>query len=404
MYRRFIFPVLIVAAGFGIMQLLASFKKEQKRMPPRPFIRTVATRKTVYSEITPTIESMGRVTSLEEVDLTPEVSGLILERNFKLHKGQAFHKGDVLMKIDTAQVFFSYSSTISDLQNALAGLLPELKTDNPEALGPWQTFFSGLSVDRLPTLPVTKSDREKLLATRYQVYKLYFLAQQQQNLLQKHTISAPFTGTVEETRVYPASMARTGVAVATLVRTDAIEIELALTEHQFPFIRPAMAAAVSFDDNSEPVTGSVHRVSNVLDPKMQTAAAFIRIEGIAAAGIKSGAYAKVRISGTPVSHAMTIPRKALHRKSFVYTIESDTLAEHRIDLAYLSVDTAYCTGGLDDGAVLITEPLQDAVIGMAVQDTETARKRQQLQNGVSSSAGRSGKSGNKATGPAAGGQ
>ena len=392
MFRRFIIPLMIAAAGFGGMKFLSSFKKEQKRLPPRPFVRTVTTQHVQYSAIAPSIESMGRVLSLEEVQLTPEVSGLVLNRNFMLYKGRAFRKGDILLMIDTVQAYFSYSSTISDLQNALAGFLPELKTDLPQVLSGWQHFFSNLSVDRLPALPETKSDREKFLATRYQVYKLYFLARQQQNTLEKHTIRAPFTGTVETTQVYPSSMARAGVAVATVVRTDAIEVELALTEQQLPYIYNGMIVSVAIEGIDTELTGTINRISNVLDKRMQTASAFVRIEESAGTIIKSGAYAKVRIAGSEIGNAVAVPRKALHNKSYVYTIESDTLAEHRIVIVYQSVDTAYCTDGIAEGAELIIEPLQDAVIGMAVQNPQTARARQQQTQKAPSRGGKPGKS------------
>lgn len=374
MINRLIVPVLIVAAAFGILLLLGSFKKEQKRMPPRPFVRTVATQRIHYGNIRPTVFSMGRVTAFEQISLTPEVSGIILSDNFRLRKGLTFKKGDLLLRIDSSQIYYSLNSTVSDLQNALAGLLPEVKTDHPESLENWSVFFRHCTVDSLPPLPSPGSDREKLLATRYNVYKLYFLASQQQNTLQKHSIRAPFSGTVQSTQVYPGSMARAGVAVATIVRTDAIEIELALTEDQLPFVSPGMGAVVKIEGVAEPVTGTVQRISNVLDERMQTAAAFIRIGG---AVCKSGAYAEVTISGTALPNATAIPRKALHRKKFVYIIEADTLAEREVSAAYVTVDTAYITGGIAENSVLISEPLQDAVIGMPVQSPEQARIRQQ---------------------------
>lgn len=381
MFRRFIIPVLIVAAGFGGMKFLASFKKEQKRLPPRPFIRTLTTSTVHYNDLSPSIETMGRVLPLEQIQLAPEVSGLVLDRSFKLFKGNTFRKNDILLRIDTIQAYFNYSATISDLQNALAGLLPELKTDQPKALEAWQRFFSRLSVDTLPALPEVQTDREKLLATRYQIYRLYFLARQQQNTLGKHTIRAPFTGTVEETQAYPGSMARAGTALATLVRTDAIEIELALTQQQLPFISTGSTVMVDLEGTDATQTGTVNRISNILDKRMQTAAAFVRIDGCTGPLIKSGAYAKVRMAGSVIAHAVAIPRKALHNRVFVYTIESDTLAEHRIKIAYQSVDSAYCTGGIAEGGELIVEPLQDAVIGMAVQNPATARKRQKTMSG-----------------------
>ncbi len=349
------------------MQLLGTFRKEQRRKPPQPFIRKVNTQEIQYRPLRPAIFSMGRVMPLERLQLTPEVSGLVLENGFRLRKSESFRKGEILMRIDTSQIHPSYSATISDLQNALAGMLPELSTDHPEAVEPWKHFFSLCSVDTLPPLPVPKSDREKLLATRYSVYKLYYQALQQRNTLEKHTIRAPFTGTVEQTQVYPFSMARAGTPVATIVRTDAVEIEIALTQDQLRFINNKTAVTVKAESLDEPLQGMIHRIGNILDERMQTASVFVRIEGSAAAKCRSGAYAAVSISGREIEHAVAVPRKALHDGYKVYIIESDTLAERKVEVAYMSVDAAYLTGGIEESALLITDPLQDAVIGMKVE-------------------------------------
>jgi len=376
MLKRIIIPVLLLTIGFGTMLFLASFKKDQKRMSPRPVVRTVLAVNIHYDKISPAIETMGRIAPLEKVALTPEVSGIIQQKPFRLYQGVSFRTNDILCVIDSSQTFLGYRATISDLQNAVAGLIPEFAGNLPDALERWQRFFSHLSDPVLPALPATASEREKLLATRYSVYKLYYSVRQIENTLEKFTLRAPFNGTVESTLVYPSSMAKAAVTMATLVRTDVLEIEAALPLAQLPFIAKGSPAAVFLNDGSDSATAAtVQRISNIADDRMQTVAVFIRIEPAVGTIIHSGAYARVRLPGTVLDHAITVPRKALYANRFVYTIEADTLARHTVSVACMSIDSAYCTGGIEEGARLIVEPMQDAVIGMAVQDEATALKR-----------------------------
>jgi RND family efflux transporter MFP subunit len=353
-------------------------KKEQKRGRPDAFVRTVQTQAVHYEKIKPSIEAMGRVYARERVNVTPEVSGLVTKDGFKMRKGVSFHRGQVLFRIDRRQAANSLQTIISDLQNALAMLLPELKTDLPGAYNPWHTFFSELNADNIPALPETQSQREKLLATRYNIFKLYYSIKNQRLLVDKHTVTAPFSGTVEEAHIYPSSMARAGIAVGTIARTDEMEIELAVPVQDAQFIKAGTKAGVSIEGNNGAITGVVHRVSDVLDERMQTIPVFVRVKNAARQDLKSGSYATATFDGSRLTRAFSVHRKALHNNNRVYTIEKGVLSEKQVELGYVGIDRAYITGGLDEADVLITEPLQDAVVGMAVQSEEDALKKQKL--------------------------
>ncbi|MBD3393795.1 MAG: HlyD family efflux transporter periplasmic adaptor subunit [Chitinivibrionales bacterium] len=373
--KKFVIAAVIVAAAFGLMAMLSSLRKDQPRARPEAFVRTVLTRTARYDTVRPSIRASGRVRALQRVSLAPEVSGIVLATPFRLRKGMSFSRGQVLMKIDNRQAGYAYQSALSDLRNALAGFLAELKTDVPDAYGRWETFFNHLEQDDLPALPRVPEGREKLLATRHNIYKLYYAAQTHGLSLARHTLYAPFDGTVEESMIDPASMARAGAAVAVIARTDIVEIELALAQAEARLVRAGAPARVSVEGIAGEVAGEVHRVSDVLDERMQTVAVFVRVAHAAKQGVKSGSYATVDVEGEPLPHAFSLGRKAIHDKDRVYVIESDTLAEKTVDIAYRGITTAYVRGGVDDGAVIVAEPLQDAVLGMAVQSVEDARRK-----------------------------
>ena len=366
--KRFILPILILVIAIAAMKFLSSMKKEQKRHKPVQFIRAVAVQVVHPETINPTIKAMGRVRSREVVELTPEVSGIVLSQNFRLRKGDSFYKGQTVLSIDSRLASNSYKTMISDLQNALASLLPDLKSDIPDAYERWNTFFTALSPDQpLPGLPAAGNDREKLFVSRFNIYKLYYLAQNQRLTLSKHTLKAPFTGTVSESKIFPASMVRAGIGVATLVRTDNMEIELPLTSVEASFVRKGMSALVTTDDMQEPITGTVHRMGGNLDEQMQTVSVFVRVKNGSPNNLLDGAFATVFIKGDEIPQSVAVVRKAVHDKNKVYTINSGQLEEKEITIAYNGIDTAYVSNGLNELDTLVIEVLQDAVIGMAMQ-------------------------------------
>ncbi len=158
--------------GFFGMKFMGEYKKEQPKRKHKPFIPQVTATVVHYSSLNPEISALGRINSFETVALASEVSGIVLADKFSLRKGKTFRKNQIVMRIDQRQVRNSLYTFQSDLLNALASFLPELKVEIPDAFDRWNDFFTGLENDKLPALPETTTQREKLYVSRYNIYKL----------------------------------------------------------------------------------------------------------------------------------------------------------------------------------------------------------------------------------------
>jgi hypothetical protein len=92
--------------------------------------------------------------------------------------GQSFKRGDLLIKVDDRQMKLDLNSAKSDFLNALATVLPEIKVDFPDRYEIWQNYFNSCGFDKeLASLPEVEDQKIKLYLTRFNVYKLYFTAQ-----------------------------------------------------------------------------------------------------------------------------------------------------------------------------------------------------------------------------------
>ncbi len=373
--RLILIGLAILAIGFYGMKFMGEHKKEQPKRKHKPFIPQVSAAVVHYSSLNPEISALGRINSFETVALAPEVSGIVLADKFSLRKGQTFRKNQIVMRIDQRQIRNSLHTFQSDLLNALASFLPELKVEIPDAFDRWNEFFTGLDNKDLPPLPETATQREKLYVSRYNIYKLYYVLKNQHLLLTKHTIRAPFRGTVISSTIDPGSMARAGTPVATVVRTDKLEIEFSVPVIESALIEKGMQVLVYIDIIKDTIPATIDRIAGTVDASMQTVSAFAIIKRPAQLEVKSGMFAQLILKGTTLGHAIRVSRQALHKGNRVYLIKKGKLLEATVSTSYIGLDHAYLSGGLADGDTLITEPVQEAVIGMQMKPSFGSGKK-----------------------------
>ena len=143
-----ILPILILLTGFAAMQFLSSFKTPPPKVKPKPTQKIVETQNVVLGDVHAEIIAYGRLVSSQPVILYSEVDGTLEHGDLPFRPGQAFKKGDLLVKIDTRQIKLDINTAKSDLLTALASVLPEIKVDFPEEFPIWQDYFSNCRFDK----------------------------------------------------------------------------------------------------------------------------------------------------------------------------------------------------------------------------------------------------------------
>ena len=171
----YLLPVLIVIAGFAAMRFLSSFKTAPEKKKPEPVVKIVETRIVELEDVPAEIVAYGRLASSQPVILYSEVDGTLQRGDLNFRPGQSFKKGNLLLKIDTRQITLDINTAKSDLLNALASVLPEIKLDFPEKFPVWQDYFNNCRFDKkIPELPAAANQKIKLYLSRFNVYKIYF--------------------------------------------------------------------------------------------------------------------------------------------------------------------------------------------------------------------------------------
>ena len=169
--RRIVIVVsvlFIIVVSYGLMRFLIA----QREAPPvrrsieaRRYVRVEPVK---YSRIQATVSEKGRLNSVADVDIVAEASGKIEPGVVALKKGASFSKGDKLFVIYPDEAILSLKARKSQYQNTLAGIIPDLVIDFPEAEKPFTDFFTSIEVDKpLPPMPEIQDDQLKIfLASR----------------------------------------------------------------------------------------------------------------------------------------------------------------------------------------------------------------------------------------------
>ncbi len=386
-------PVFIVLLGIVLMVGITKLKKESPKFSRPPKVRSLSVTDVKFGLSSPAITALGRIRSTNKLNLSAEVSGKVISSNFKLKKGYNFKRGEVLLKIDDTQASNNLKIGISDLLNSLIEILPDIKIDLPDEYEKWQSFFDEISFKNLPKLPEINSSREKMFLTRYGFLNRYFLVSNRYDMYKKHTIRAPFDGTVGDVRINVGNMVSPGMAFATIIRTDKYEIELSLLPKEVSFVSVGMPVEVSLTDSKKKVKGIISRVSRYLNERSQTQEVIVTLLGNTE--VIDGEYAEVFIHGKKIN-SFVLPKGALYKKKYVLVIEDISMQKHNVEkqlksnrkekvknsiskdfeagrltlreveIAFLGKDYAYVTSGVQDGEVVVNVPTQDISEDMLV--------------------------------------
>ncbi len=360
----YILPVIILVGGFLIMQLLAGMKEEpERRAPSRPAKRVLSEIVTMGQTPT-TVMALGRLVSSEPVQIISEVSGVLEGGDVPFKPGERFRRGDLLVRIDDRQARLTLNSTKSDFLNALASVLPELKVDHPDAYRMWQTYFDRCGFDgKLEQLPEVNDRKVKLLLTRFNVYKLFYAAQNLEITLEKHSFRAPFDGAIVSTALRQGSTARSGSVLGEIISLQDMELEVPVPAEDLSWIDRGAAVSLTSKEFPGTWTGRISRIGGSVDRQTQTVPVYIDVRGNGTP-LYEGMYLRAEIPGRPVEEGTIVPRRALYEEKFVYVVQDWRLERRDISIVRRYPESVVVSDGLRNGDTLVTELMQGVSPGM----------------------------------------
>ncbi len=360
--------ILILILVFGVLGMygLTSMKSGSQKRGRTPKAKIVESIIITTGTVPTSIHALGRVSSTEPIDLYSEVAGTLMKGDVPFRPAQSFVRGDTLLKIDDRQAILNLNSTKSDLLNALATFLPEIKIDFSDDFKLWQDYFSRCRFNtNLPDLPETDNNKIKLYLSRFNIYKLYFSIRNQEIDLEKHYFIAPFDGSIVETQLRVGSTARRGTLLGKIISLEQLEAEVPVPAEEIEWIDPNQRVNLSSRDLSTTYTGHVARIGAQIDTRTQTVPLYVALDVTEKMKLLNGLYLQADIPGHDIIEATVIPRRALYNDRYVYIVTGGELQQREVSVVRRQASSLIVKNGLNDGDTLVIEPLQGVSSGMS---------------------------------------
>lgn len=362
----------ILALGVLAMNALGSTERQSNRRLSGPEPRAVETQQLAFGDLTLQVEGDGVVESERTLNSVSEAGGMVLYAKNDLKDGTFVGAGEVVLRIDSRDVENDLYALRSDFLNAVASVLPELQIDDARIYRRWFDYFNSLDINKpVPELPEITNPQEKIKISTRNIIGLYYAVKNQEILLSKHTVRAPFDGFISSNGIIEGSYVSTGQQLFTLTdpKNLVVTVPLLVEESQTIDFSTAPLVTVYADEGSDDTRrGRITRKQASVDRNSQTLNVYVSFaNNDLNPNFLPGSYVHVSIDGRTLRDVAPLPRHLLDPEGFVYTYEDGSLGRQQVDVAAYQGDSAIIRNTLSDEAIIVTTILQKPLLGMSIR-------------------------------------
>ena len=370
------FIVASVVASFAMIQARPETPKEA--VPKPALLVTVATARREPIEFV--VRSRGLVSPRTQTTLVSEVSGQIAEVSPAFVSGGFFARGDVLIRIDPR----NYETVVKRARAEVARARTGVATENALAGYAFEDW------ERLRELNAAAGPASELTLRKPQLQQaLAELESREAELekveedLQRTVIRAPYDGMVREKLADVGQYVNVGAQLARTFAVDLAEVRLPVTQKDLRFLDlgkldaggelPVVLSATIGDQLFE-WEARVVRSEGVFDASSRVLYVVAQVDDpydLADSGrepLRMGTFVTAAISGLPGGELVAVPRHALSRGTTLWVVDSNSTIQPRtVGVVRTDEDLAYLDGGVADGEIYVTTPIDHPLPGMRVR-------------------------------------
>jgi membrane fusion protein, multidrug efflux system len=343
--------LLIAVIAFGkYLQIQKMIASQPKQIPP-----TVTTTTVTASQWQPQLSSVATITAFRGVDISSEVPGLVQDIKFK--SGQNVKKGDVLFQLNA-------DSDVALLESLKAKAeLAETVLKRDEA----QLKVEGVSQAQVDSDKADLKDKRALV-------------KQQEALVQKKTIRAPFSGRVGITLINPGQYIQPSDKLVSLQMIDPVYANFYIPQKQVPILKVGQELVIrndAFPGTAFP--GKVNAINPVVDVNSRNVQvqATMRNED---QQLLPGMFAHVSLDVGEKGKLITLPQTAITYNPYGSTVfvakpgkEKDPKGNPVMEVTQVFVTTGATRGdqvaitkGLKEGEIVVTSGQLKLKNGMSI--------------------------------------
>ena len=297
MAKRMIIMILVVGVLFGgvvgykLFQSRMMKKYASIQLPPA----TVTAIKAEYQPWQPQLRAVGSLRAVRGVDVTCEISGLVRSLHFK--SGDEAKEGQLLVELNA---------------DADKAQLESLKAAADLAQTTYERDKKQFEVQAVSqaTLDAEAAD---LKSKRAQV-------DQQQALVDKKTITAPFAGKLGISTVNPGQYLNPGDKIVTLQSLDSLYVDFYLPQQELSHMAIGQAVLVNTDTYpGRTFSGRITTIDPKVDPETRNFQAEALISNSRRA-LLPGMFASIEVQSGEVQRYLTLPQTTVTYNPYGDTI------------------------------------------------------------------------------------
>ncbi|HQR10069.1 MAG TPA: efflux RND transporter periplasmic adaptor subunit [Casimicrobiaceae bacterium] len=264
----------------------------------------------------------GTMQPVNQATVKAKVSGDV--RQITVREGDAVQAGQMLVRVDTADLDARVLERQGQLQSAKAQLALAEKTNAMNQKLLKQNFISQNASDSSQSsLEVAKGN---VLAAEAQLRVA-------QNALRDSVATAPLSGIVAKRHVQPGEKVAFDSPLVTVVDLKAMELQALVPSGDIPELKPGMTVDLAVDGFTDrKFTGRIERINPSTEAGTRAILVFVGIPNPELA-LRGGMFATGRIALAAGAPVPTLPSTAVRTEagqSYVWTIQDGKLAKRTV--------------------------------------------------------------------------
>lgn len=370
-YKRVLSVVGVLIVGIVIMLALGSAETESNKRELKPEIRSVETQTLTFGNMNLAITGYGTIRSQNELNVIAEASGKILFAKNDLKSGTYVRKGELVVAIDQREIENNLYSLRSNYLKAIASLLAEMRIENENIYKKWSTYFESIDIEKpIPELPKELTSREKIKLSARDILTKYYDVKNQEILLSKYKITAPFDGYLESNGIVENSIISKGMQLFKITDAKNLEVTIPLLAEDVNMIDFSKNPSVNLysEKNEDVLKGKIIRKETNLKKNSQTLDVFVafRNENLNTYFLP-GNYIRTSIQGKYLKNVALIPRHLVDNDNYVYTMVDNKLDHIKVDIITIQNNFAIVKNTVPKDTKIITTILQKPLLGMGLK-------------------------------------
>jgi len=366
MTRKIIFAILgisLIVGAYFLSPMIAN-SKNKKKPKAEKVVKTVYVDTVFNNKVPIIIPANGSLLAKRRIDLYAEVQGVFLKGSKLFKPGETYLKGQNIIRIDASEYRATVQSAKSNLYNAVASILPDLRLDYPEFFDKWQAYLSGFDLNKsTPTLPDFSSEKEKLFISGRGIVTSYYNLKNLEHRLTKYTIRAPFSGILVQSLATEGALIRNGQKLGEFIDPSVYELEIAIAKQYGNLLKVGETVQLHNIERTKQFTGKLTRINGSIDATTQTLSVFVEV---ADPSLKEGMFLQANIKAKAEDNAIEINRSLLTENENIFIVQDSILDLQTVKPIYFS-DKTVVIKGVPNGTVILKQPLPGAYAGMVVK-------------------------------------